>query len=280
MAWPVEAVAALGSEQVSSFVKEALLSLWSLSREVSLAVQSLPEEVQASLGGLIGFDDLLWARGLFDSRAVSAEIKVPAKLQPRHPTGAGAASDQADIDTLQISLEECSGDAGHGNAASVPCPKKVVSLAPTVPPGTVAQLTVCLVVAAIILSARLVMLGLQEYLLSEQLGELGELTTVSELGIMITVFRAALIMLHRMAPLMRSIRFVYLRWNGLCDVGLCVLFPPVMLSAMTLINGDAPPLWDVNGAFFAPCCHPSWRGFGGATARSLGCSGPPSASAL
>ncbi|CAE7237332.1 Setd4 [Symbiodinium sp. CCMP2592] len=72
--WPIEAVEALG-EEVFRLVEETQLTLWALSREVSTALAAAAKAAQF-LGGGVSFDDLLWARCLFDSRAVSLEIKA------------------------------------------------------------------------------------------------------------------------------------------------------------------------------------------------------------
>ncbi|CAE7554641.1 Setd4 [Symbiodinium natans] len=77
--WPQEALESLG-EQISKLVEETQLSLWALSREVSTALAAAkaggPGEAASCLGGAVSFDDLLWARCLFDSRAVSLEIQA------------------------------------------------------------------------------------------------------------------------------------------------------------------------------------------------------------
>ncbi|CAK8986116.1 unnamed protein product, partial [Durusdinium trenchii] len=74
LSWPIEAVEALSAE-LAALVQETLQSLWQLSREVRRGLGSLPEEERRSVGR-VHFDDLLWARCLFDSRAVSVELQV------------------------------------------------------------------------------------------------------------------------------------------------------------------------------------------------------------
>ncbi|CAL1165712.1 unnamed protein product [Cladocopium goreaui] len=63
----------------SSLADESLSSLWDLSKEVSQSISRLPE-ADRRVVGVVNFDELLWARCLFDSRAVSVEMQVDIEI--------------------------------------------------------------------------------------------------------------------------------------------------------------------------------------------------------
>jgi len=125
LAWPIEAVEALGAEQICAVFKENLASLWKLSHEVVAVVRELPQEAARGLGGPIGFDDLLWARCLFDSRAVAAEVPVPAELR----AAAGGPEAPAAVEGQQwLALRDSAG----AHKAWAACSARVVCLVPIV----------------------------------------------------------------------------------------------------------------------------------------------------
>eukprot|EP00438_Fugacium_kawagutii_P034957 Skav225680 [mRNA] locus=scaffold1126:63834:65471:+ [translate_table: standard] len=78
LSWPIEALEELGP-QVAQLVQETLKSLWQLSQEIFESLSRLPE-VDQHVVGVVNFDELLWARCLFDSRAVSVEIAVDMEM--------------------------------------------------------------------------------------------------------------------------------------------------------------------------------------------------------
>jgi len=126
LAWPLEAVEALGSGQLVDTVSGALASLWSLCREVSLAIRRLPESVVDSLRGEIGFDDLLWAKCLFDSRAVSVTMEAPLHLATPTAGTATSAKPSGPEGSQMIYLR----NLGELGDRWVACPKSVTCLAP------------------------------------------------------------------------------------------------------------------------------------------------------
>jgi len=141
LAWPSEAVAALGDAQVLKVVQDAQASLWQLARQVSESRRRLSPEVAACLRGAVDFDDLLWARCLFDSRAVAVSIEAPASLQGLALSGGESVpplsetrpKDAAGHGLQWLLLQNISSKEEQPQAACwVQCPLQVSSLVPGV----------------------------------------------------------------------------------------------------------------------------------------------------
>lgn len=128
MAWPVEAIQALGSAQVAKLVEENLSELWRLSAEVKQKFAALPKDCMASLCGPIGLDDLLWARCFFDSRAVAVTMEAPLCFRA---TGRHVNPPPEEEDGYQwILLRDPASENAGGTWQR--CPRAVSSLAPGV----------------------------------------------------------------------------------------------------------------------------------------------------
>ncbi|CAK0857702.1 unnamed protein product, partial [Prorocentrum cordatum] len=125
-AWPREAVEALGSEEIAGAVATSVASLWDLCRSAKDAVAALPEAAREALGGPVGFDDLLWARCLFDGRAVEVDLEAPPGLRAE----AGEAPPNGEEGPAQQWVLLGGGVAPQ--QARVACPRRVVCLAPVV----------------------------------------------------------------------------------------------------------------------------------------------------
>lgn len=121
LAWPREAVEALGSEEVAGVVERLLISLWEVCRELSTQLKHLPAKLAAVIDGTVSFDDLLWAKCLFDSRAVAVEVAVPDSLVAANSTI------EPPQDGWQWLLVQ-----GPENLVQVPCPRRIPCLAPVV----------------------------------------------------------------------------------------------------------------------------------------------------
>eukprot|EP00927_Polykrikos_kofoidii_P018451 TRINITY_DN18561_c0_g1_i1.p1 TRINITY_DN18561_c0_g1~~TRINITY_DN18561_c0_g1_i1.p1 ORF type:complete len:712 (-),score=112.41 TRINITY_DN18561_c0_g1_i1:87-2222(-) len=124
--WPIEALEALGSPQVSTVVEDSLDSLWETCRTLSAELRNLPSELRDCLLGPIGFDDLLWARCLFDSRGVAVPILAPSEFLSPSESGIISASESKN----QWLTFPCNCDGAQ--VVRVQCPKKIPSLAPGV----------------------------------------------------------------------------------------------------------------------------------------------------
>lgn len=129
IAWPCEAVAALGCAQVAQKIAEEIGGLWDLCTEVKDALKRLPQAVATALRGPIGFDDMLWARCLFDGRAVSVKMQAPAALRGRGDPSVSPAAPPAEPDCQWIFPQ---GAADIAPPSWARCPLAAASLAPVV----------------------------------------------------------------------------------------------------------------------------------------------------